>query len=135
MVCSEKTCERIGKIKATEWGGVDNPIISHGYGAGMRATVSWRGCYCVERFSTSHIIHDPRISFCESTSRFSEPVRVGWSPRLLGVPGCRAVLGFLAQTSICPGLLAHTLALGLVFPVEQVCSTNFDKFAAEHCPF
>jgi len=40
VVCSEKTCERVGKLKATGWGGVDNPIISHGYGAGLLALAS-----------------------------------------------------------------------------------------------
>ena len=34
VACSTKTCERIGVIKTTAWGGVDNPITSHGYGAG-----------------------------------------------------------------------------------------------------
>jgi len=43
VACSTKTCERIGVIKTTAWGGVDNPITSHGYGAGFLSQYVWDG--------------------------------------------------------------------------------------------
>ena len=43
VVCSEKTCERVGVLKATQWACVDNPITSHGYGAGFLSQFVWDG--------------------------------------------------------------------------------------------
>lgn len=102
VVCGDKVCERVAVIKATPWGGVTNPITSHGYGAGFLSQFVWDGARDYSAFLA--------LEFCLAFWR-ETPDALSYSHALLCWAAAFLTARWDSETLLQNGLCAKTMCL------------------------